>query len=198
MKVLTGLKFNRWTVIGLSHAPKKVYWRCICDCGKKGIVRSDQLIRGISKSCGCWKREVASRQITRLSTTHGMANKTRTYGVWKGIHKRCKDKKDTRYGGRGITVCERWNDYVLFLKDMGEATKGMSIDRINNEGNYEPSNCRWADKKTQMNNMRTNILVRHLGEVLTLKQLAEKIGMPYPRLYQRLFKLSWPLSKAIL
>lgn len=204
MKEFIGSHFHRWTVLSLDRVDpsRKAFYSCLCKCGTVAIVRKDQLTRGISKSCGCWKREVASEQITRLSTTHGLANKTRTYGIWKGIHGRCANKNlpsYSNYGGRGIKVCKRWDDYVLFLKDMGEAPKGMSIDRYpDNNGDYEPSNCRWADAKMQMNNMRSNILFKHKGEILTLKQLAEKIGMPYSRLYQRLFKLSWSLSKAII
>lgn len=163
-------------------------------------MRKDQLTRGISKSCGCWKREVAREQMTRLSTTHGLSNNSRTYGVWKGIRKRCLNSSAPgykNYGGRGIYVCQRWDSYENFLADMGEVPKGMSIDRINVNGNYEPSNCRWADRKTQMNNMRPNIVVEFMGEKRTLKQWAEKLGINYHMLYQRVFRLSWPVEKAL-
>ena len=115
------------------------------------------------------------------------------------MRKRCLNKMDknySKYGGRGISICERWDDYANFLHDMGEAPEGMTIDRIDVNGNYEPGNCRWADAITQMNNMRTNILIRHKGETLTVKQWSRRLNMPYHALYQRLFKLSWSVEKA--
>ena len=115
------------------------------------------------------------------------------------MRKRCFNKLDKsypKYGGRGISICERWADYANFLQDMGEAPEGMTIDRIDVNGNYEPDNCRWADALTQMNNMRTNILIRYKGETLTVKQWSRRLNMPYHALYQRLFKLSWPVEKA--
>lgn len=206
MNDLTGKIFKRWTVIRYSHADKRktVYWLCKCACGVERPVRAGQLTRGISKSCGCWKIDVAREQIIRLSTTHGQAprqGRTRTYGIWKGMRKRCNnpaDKAYPSYGGRGITVCKRWDNYANFLADMGEVPFGYSIDRINCNGNYEPSNCRWTDKLTQANNTRSNIYFKHNGELLTLKQWADKIGIPYLTLYQRIFKLGWPFSKAIV
>lgn len=130
-----------------------------------------------------------------------MSNKTRTYSIWKGMRKRCNNKNTknfSSYGGRGISVCARWSDYALFLADMGEAPLGHSIDRINVNGNYEPGNCRWVGSKEQANNMRTNIFFKKDGELLTLKQWAEKSGIPYLTLYQRIFKLGWSFNKAII
>lgn len=197
---ILNLKFNRWTVIAFSHkSGKKQFFSCLCECGTEGVVRKDQLTRGISKSCGCWKREVSKEQIIRLSTTHGLANKSKSYSIWKHITQRCLNKNNPsykNYGGRGITICERWKDYANFFADMGDCPEGMSIDRIDNNGNYEPSNCRWADKKTQANNTRTNIFIKHDGETLTIKQWSEKLSIPYLTLYQRIFKLSWPIKRA--
>lgn len=192
------MKFNRWSIISLyKKEGKKTYFQCACECGNTGVVRKDQLTRGISKSCGCWKREVASKQITALSTTHGQANKTKTYSVWKGIRKRCSDKNDKDYGGRGIKICKRWDNYVLFLKDMGECPEGMTIDRKDNNGDYEPKNCRWTDKLTQSNNTRANIFVRNEGELITVPMLARKVGIDYHTLWQRLFRLGWSVKDAI-
>ena len=129
-----------------------------------------------------------------------MANKTRTYAIWKGIRKRCLNPNDANfmhYGARGIAVCKRWGNFSSFLEDMGEAPEGASIDRIDVNGNYEPSNCRWANKTEQMNNMRTNLFYRFYGKTLTLKQWCEELGVPYQRVYQRIFKLGWPPSKAL-
>jgi hypothetical protein len=199
MTVLTG-RFHRWTVLGFSHKDgKRSFYTCRCQCGVERPVRRDQLTRGVSKSCGCWKIEVAREQIIRLFTTHGMSNKTRTYSVWKDMRKRCLNKATNgykNYGGRGIKVCDRWNDYTKFLSDMGEAPPGKSIDRIDNDGEYSPKNCRWADKQTQANNTRSNIFIRFNGKTLTLKQWSRELGMPYGMLWQRIYRLSWPIKKA--
>lgn len=201
MTDLIGSKFSRWTVLKHDHQQGcKIYYLCRCDCGAEKVVRKDQLTRGISKSCGCWKKEVAAAQLKRIFTTHGQANKTRTYAIWKEMRKRCMNPLHhsySLYGGRGITICERWGDYSNFLADMGEVPDNIhSLDRIDFNGNYEPTNCRWADKKTQANNTRANIFIKYRGELLTLKQWAEKLRIPYACVYQRIFKLSWPIEKA--
>lgn len=173
---------------------------CRCDCGADGLVRKDQLTRGVSKSCGCLKKEVASKQIKRLSTTHGMANKTRTYKVWKDMRKRCLNpdhRSFERYGGRGIRICTAWDDYAQFLADMGEAPDGMSLDRIDNDGPYSPKNCRWATRKQQMNNMSTNRYFTYKGARKTLHQISDECGVAYHTLWQRLYRLDWTLAQAV-
>lgn len=197
---MIGQKFSRWTVISQATTAHGFRWLCRCECGTEKIVRQDQLKRGISKSCGCWKSEVAKKQITELSTTHGLSNQSRTYGIWKDMRKRCNNenhKSYKYYGGRGIKVCPEWDSYETFLTDMGEAPDGLSIDRKNNEGNYEPNNCHWVDRKSQSNNMRSNIMFRYNGEVRTLKQWCDHFGVSYHTVWQRIFKLGWTFHKAL-
>ena len=171
---------------------KRIYWHCVCDCGGTVDVEAGNLGRKV-KSCGCLQKE--SRQFH--NRTHGMSG-TRTHKIWKGMRKRCGDMSDSRYGGRGIMVCPRWTSFELFLSDMGEAPKGKSIERTDNDLGYSPENCIWADKITQANNTRANVFIEHNGQKMTISQWAEYVGVPYHRLYQRLFKLGWEFSKAII
>lgn len=167
---LTGKRFHRWTVLAYAETrDQRAYWRCCCDCGTEKIINGANLLRGLSQSCGCWRAEVSiqngrsrkgsdgNRGATRQ---HGEAiNRTPEYRTWLSMHERCRSPQSQKwinYGGRGIRVCERWNSYENFLSDMGRRPSPVhSLDRIDNDGNYEPSNCRWATKKQQVDNRRT-------------------------------------------
>lgn len=131
---------------------------------------------------------------------HGWS-KTTEYRIWRGMFERCYNKNKERYpnyGGRGIVVCERWNDFRNFIADMGlRPSPQYSIDRINNDGNYEPGNCRWADAITQTNNARSNRMFTHNGETLSIAQWARRAGIARTTMVMRLIYLKWPIGKAI-
>ena len=152
---LTGRKFTRLYVVGLHNGTRK--WNCRCECGTTTILPANRLLSGNTKSCGCLKRNV----LGDATRTHGMANSritgyaNRTYGIWQAMRSRCLNPNNSRwehYGGRGIKICKRWSKYENFLADMGEAPKGLTLERINVNKNYTPSNCKWATWLEQARN----------------------------------------------
>lgn len=177
---LIGNKYGRLTVIkddGVIN--DKRYYLCKCECGNQVSIRSDSLISGRTRSCGCLAVEAGEN-----SRKHGMSN-TRLYRIYRKMKERCYKKKSLkyyRYGARGITICDEWlNDFESFknwaLENGYQDT--LSIDRINNDGNYEPANCRWATNKEQSNNTCRNRYLEYQGVIKTLTQWCELYNLNY-------------------
>lgn len=174
---LIGQKFGRLTVIGLSdRESRKTYWICQCDCGNVKEVRSDSLLIGAIRSCGCLKKE--QDYVNLSQTTHNMSG-TRIYSIWQEMKGRCYNVNNTRYyryGGRGITVCDEWkyNFEPFYQWAMKNGySDDLTIDRIDNDSNYCPENCRWATIKEQCNNRSTNIVIQIGNAKKTLTEWCE-------------------------
>lgn len=184
--ISAGDKFGRWTVVVAESSNKNNQYMAImqCECGVEKEVSISNVVLGKSKSCGCLAKEETGDR----ARTHGMS-KTREYATWNRMWSRCTNPIVERYpiyGGRGIRVCNRWKNFENFFEDMGFIpSKLHSIGRINNDGNYEPSNCRWETPKQQRENKSSNRFITRNGESKTVSQWSDETGIPYSRLYQR-------------
>lgn len=191
---LTGLKFGRLTPIKIAYNNNKNrynHWECLCDCGNIVVVRSSRLKTGNTKSCGCLQSET-SRKNGLNNKTHGFSQiKTGTYRSWRQMRGRCNNKNDKgykNYGGRGIKICDRWNDFENFLEDMGERPIGKSIDRVDVNGDYLKENCKWSTPIEQANNMRNNVYIEYNGKSQTLSMWSRELNIPRPTLQHRINK----------
>ncbi len=203
--IMPNMKFEAWTVAtsdGCKFSAagnKTAMWWCVCECGSKKSIPAGNLVRGLSKSCGCKKGATISAKVS----THGFSHKSDsdgTYEIWTNMRNRCNNEANhafKRYGGRGIKVCQRWDDFTLFLQDMGtRPSQDHSIDRIDNDAGYDPTNCRWATKKEQANNRRSNVIFEANGITQNVAQWASSAGVTTQTLHKRL-KRGWTIEKAI-
>lgn len=164
---------------------KQARWNCLCDCGAAYVQFGYILRTGKVKSCGCLLNEMRSSGDMRR--THGM-NATPEHRVWTGMRQRCENKRCAAYpdyGGRGISICERWASFENFYADMGPRPEGTTIERKDNDGPYSPDNCVWATRKVQVRNRRTTTMYEWRGETLSLQVWAERIGVPYQTVWHR-------------
>lgn len=196
---LTGQKFNRLLVLGPTRTQSGVFaWKCKCDCGNITITQGSQLKNGHSKSCGCYKNDIARQRLTK----HGFA-RTKLRRVLTSMRSRCENPNHVsykNYGGRGIDVCEEWKtDFMSFYNwAINNGYKDdLQIDRIDNNKNYEPSNCRWATRKENLMNKRTTLIYEYNGQVKTLKDWSEQYGIPYKRLRCRVKEFNWDMERAL-
>ena len=196
---LTGKQINRLKVIGKAYKDEynHWYWECKCDCGNKVIVAGNNLRRGTIKSCGCWRSE----RMEKLNKTHGLRGE-RIYNIWSRMKQRCENPKAPEfhnYGGRGIELCEQWHHFEPFCEwAMANGYKdGLTIDRINNNGNYEPSNCRWTTPKNQCNNKRNNHTLSYNGETHTISEWAGITGINKDTLRHRVVLYGWSTEMAL-
>lgn len=176
IKDITGLVSGRLTALRLAGVVRQqAQWLCNCSCGKTCVVPMRSLVSGRGKSCGCLRREL---QIAR-NHKHGMTN-TPEHGIWKNMKTRCFNKHSAaykNYGGRGITICERWMTFANFIADMGlRPSPQHMIERKDNDGNYEPSNCVWAVRQEQNSNRRNNVNIEYQGETLTAEEWSRRTG----------------------
>ncbi len=194
---LVGQKFHRLTVISRTINSKQgnTQWTCLCNCGNKVIVIGVNLNHNRTKSCGCLNREL----LIKTNTTHGL-RKTPEYRSWSDIIQRClnpNNKRYNNYGGRGIKVCQHWNNsFEAFIKDMRfKPTPKHSIERINNNGNYEPSNCKWATSSQQARNTRRNQNLTFKGKTLCVIDWCQHFNNTKTSTAYNRLKLRWPIEK---
>lgn len=195
MKIEKNMKFGRLTTLKVAYNKNhNNYWECICDCGKTKIIRANSLTSGNTKSCGCLNKEII--------TKHDFC-KERTYNIWKMMKERCYNKNSKsyhNYGGRGIGVCDSWkSDYSKFREwAMKNGYKhNLTLDRIDNNKEYCPENCRWATLKQQANNRTNNKLLEFNGEIRTMKEWCDLLNLNYRTVKSRLNISNWTVEKAL-
>lgn len=180
------------------YEPAKGKWRCRCRCGRTTYAGATEFKRGVAKSCGCWRKVKGHSPLFR----HGHAGRdaSPTYRVWSKLRGRCVNPTDPAwkdYGGRGITICDRWRDsFESFLDDMGERPDGLTIERVDNNRGYEPGNCVWADRKAQARNRRSNRVVEWRGESLPVAAWAERTGLSSGVIISRLNR-GWDVERVL-
>lgn len=195
---LTDQQFGRLTVAGRSANRGVVaHWLCRCECGTDLEVAGTRLRSGETKSCGCLRREITGAKNRR----HGMSDGVE-FGIWLHMKDRCSNPSDPafkNYGARGISVCDAWeSDFLQFFKDMGPRPEGLTVERIDVNGNYEPRNCRWASRPEQSRNTRRNVIVEWEGETMVISDLARKLGFPKRRpMFTTLYRSGVPLAEAV-
>lgn len=202
-KDLTGMKFNRLTVIRriedhIEPSGRKVaMWECLCDCGNIHNVSGKRLRNGITKSCGCLQKDHPN------GTTHGMSN-SKIYRIWYGMKQRCNcadvnSLSYKNYHSRGISYCNEWEEFEPFYEwAMNNGYKeGLTLERRNNNKNYSPDNCCWVDMNAQANNRRSNNLITYNGITQTETQWAREIGIKPSTLWARIHTLKWDTEKAL-
>lgn len=189
LKNYTGQRFGKLVAVKLiERGPKPENnhkWQFQCDCGRVAVLRIKN-VRAKTRSCGCLQRA----SVVARNSTHGKSSEfRREYRTWKDMRARCRNPNNsdyTNYGGRGISICERWDDFALFVADMGPRPDRHTLDRIDVNGNYEPGNCRWAPDKVQANNKRTNRLITLNGETRTLQSWCDQFGIEPSKVRYRL------------
>lgn len=196
MKDLTGMKFGRLVVVGSAGERRypcgdtKRVWKCVCECGNESTPTGGSLISGKTTSCGCYGME----NMIKSRIRHGQNRRggmTRTYNIWKLMKRRCYAPGATgykHYGGRGIGVCAQWREsFASFYDDMGEAPPGLTLDRVDNNGDYSPSNCRWATRAQQRRNTRSNVSITMNGKTMVVQDWAAEIGINVHTLWDRIY-----------
>lgn len=185
VRIEPGQVFGRWTVTGVAGKTAT----CFCTCGTVGTVDTNNLKRGMSQSCGCLRRELARDRMS----THGASKTDPRYAIWANMIMRCENEKNPSYkfyGARGIQVCEQWHDFLIFCADVGERPKGLQLDRIDNDGNYEPNNCTWVTPKQNSRNRRDSHYLSLNGVRHTIVEWVEVLDVPERRLRGRV-SLGW-------
>ena len=201
---LVGQKFSRLTVVEEAgrKAKKEVLWLCECECGNKTEATTHQLRQKRIQSCGCLRVDEGRKTgLAAMKHGHGKdSGRSPTYGSWQAMKDRCLHPHRAEfkwYGAKGVTVCERWlNSFENFLADMGERPEGMTLDRINPFGNYDPDNCRWANADTQSKNTRRAVNVTIDGMTKNLREWSVISGIPYSTLHYRV-RSGWDSHKIL-
>lgn len=200
-----GSRFGRLIVVGSeirAHAngSKRRFYICRCECGGLALAPASSLRTGNTTTCGCLQREKAASRLRTHGESGAAGRRTAEYAVWAGMLNRCRSsasKQFSDYGGRGISVCDRWSDFANFLADMGRRpSSNHTIERQNNDRGYEPGNCVWATKVEQARNKRSNVMVEYRGVKMSLAAAAEQAGIKQNTVTVRL-RRGWTVERAL-
>lgn len=198
MKNISGHRFERLVAIGYvgTGSGGKALWLCQCDCGTNFVTEGKSLRTNNTRSCGCLQRDITGDS----RRSHGMSE-TRIYSIWCNMRTRCQNPNSERYpdyGGRGIEICKRWQSFQDFYADMGDPpSKTHTLDRIDNDGNYCPENCRWATPSEQNSNTKANHVIEYDGKKMTITQWGKYVGIKYITIFARIDRLGWSVERAL-
>ncbi|MCP1852773.1 MULTISPECIES: hypothetical protein [unclassified Bradyrhizobium] len=200
------MKYGRLVAVSREgkDARSNILWKFACDCGTDYVCRSSSVRRGYVISCGCLRAENArvngAKSDGEASITHGRRFSAE-YAAWAHMIRRCTNPNDEKfpdYGGRGISVCDRWSNFANFHEDMGDRpSPHHSLDRIKNDEGYSKSNCRWSTRAIQTRNKRNNVRIVYRGEEMILKDACALAGIGYMKAWRRIFRLNWPIDRAL-